>query len=144
MTFGATTIEGMIDSYAAYLREKHPANFDSFELLRTSNHEGALAEAIVFGILQGLQLYPEVHDEVGSGGPDLICARSSLSPALRGLVPPSRDDQFMVEATSLDPDAITDRSQLPDEIPDEIRGGAFSLTENYFFNKLLSRTTAPA
>jgi len=133
-------IKGMIDSYAEYLRLNYPVNFDRFALLLTSNPEGALAEAIVFGFLQSLHLSPEIHDQVGKGGPDFICAGSTLSFAMRRLVPPGPEDRFVVEATSLDLDAVTNRSGLPNEEPRDMQGSPFSLITRSICNKVKDKT----
>jgi len=81
-------------------------------------------------MLQTMQLEPEIHDQVGTGGPDFICCGS------RGPVfPRLTQDRFVVEATSLNPDAVTERSRIPNEVPEKIRGGAFGLVTWNICNK---------
>ncbi len=140
MSFAPSSIDGMVNSYAEYLRLKHPANFNRFELLRASNPEAAVAEAIVFGLLQSLHLSPGIHDEIETGGPDFICAGSTLSFGLRKIIKPSPGDRFVVEATSLDPDAVTNRSALPNELPEGVSGGSFSLLTKSICNKAKDKT----
>jgi hypothetical protein len=130
MSFGATDVDGMLNSYLEYLWNGHPENATRFELLRESDREAAVAEAIVFGMLQTMGLRPETHDQVGTGGPDFICCGS------RGpLFSRSLRDRLVVEATSLNPDAVTERSHIPNEVPDEISGGAFGLVTSHIRNK---------
>jgi hypothetical protein len=130
MGFGATNIEGVIQSYAEYLHEAHQPTFDRFEILRASDREAALAEAIVFRMLQTLQVRPEVHDQPQIGGADFICY------CPRGpLRKPVPEDRFVVEATSLSLDAVTNRSGIPNEVPDDISGGAFGLITQNIVNK---------
>src|SRR5690349_1092795 len=118
MGYLLTDLQGVMQTYGDYLREKHPSNHTRFETLRTSDREAAVAEAIVFGMLQTMLVKPEIHDQVGTGGPDFICSRR------RGpIFPPSPEDRFVVEATSLNPDAVTGRSGIANEVPDEIGGG---------------------
>lgn len=120
----------MLNSYLEYLWNGHPENATRFELLRESDREAAVAEAIVFGMLQTMGLRPETHDQVGTGGPDFICCGS------RGpLFSRSLRDRLVVEATSLNPDAVTERSHIPNEVPDEISGGAFGLVTSHIRNK---------
>jgi hypothetical protein len=141
MSFDPTTIDGMMDSYAEYLRPRHRANSHRFELPGASSREAAVAEAIVFGLLQSLHLRPEIHDDVEKGGPDFICAGSTLSFGLRRVIKPSPEDQFVVEATSLDPDAVTNRSTLPNALPEDVSGGSFSLVTKSICNKAKDKTT---
>ena len=141
MNFKSTTIDGVIDSYGEYLRLKHSANFEGFELRRASDREAALAEAVVFGLLKSLHLSPELNEEVGTGGVDFICAGSTLSYGLRKVIKPSLEDRFVVEATSLDPDAVSRRSGIPNELPDDVSGGPFLLLTRSLFNKAKDKTT---
>ena len=141
MSFGPTNIDGMINSYAQYLSRKHVSNFERFESLRVANHEGAVAEAIVFGLLQSLHLSPEINEDVEVGGPDFICWGSTLNFGLRRIIKPSSEDRFVVEATCLDPDAVTRRSGIPNVLPDDISGGPFSLLTRSICNKVKDKTT---
>jgi hypothetical protein len=50
-------------------------------------------------------------------------------------------DPFVVEATCLDPDAVTDRSNLPNEISEDNPGGAFGMVTQSVFDKV--RDKAP-
>jgi len=46
-----------------------------------------------------------------------------------------QQDRFVVEATSLSLDAVTDRSGIPNEVPDDISGGAYGLVTQNIVNK---------
>jgi hypothetical protein len=136
VSFGATSPDGMLQSYSEYLRNVHPENAKRFDLLRISDREAAIAEAVVFGILQGFKVDPQIHDQPNSGGPDFICC------AYRGPLAPRRpEDRFVVEATSLDPDAVTDRSHIANEVPEDISGGAFGLVTRNICNKAKAKAT---
>jgi hypothetical protein len=141
MSFRPANIDGMIGSYAEYLSRKHASNCKRFESLLVANHEGAMAEAIVFGLLQRLHLSPEINEDVEVGGPDFICAGSALNFGLRRVIKPSPEDRFVVEATCLDPDAVTRRSDIPNQLPDDISGGPFSLLTKSICNKVKDKTT---
>jgi hypothetical protein len=130
MDFGTTDLDGMLSSYSGYLHQSHPKNAKRFDDTRTSDREAALAEAVIFGMLQGFHVAPEINDLVETGGADFIC-RASRGP----LVKPLPQDRFIVEATSLDPDAVSRRSHLPNEVPDRIRGGAYGAVLKNIFDK---------
>lgn len=110
----------LVDSFVAYIRKEAPSNLKPFENLRKSNPESALGEAVVFGILQQLGLNPAIADAPGVGGADFLC---TYKPGvLSNLAVP-----FVVEATTLDPDAVSRKSSWPNSVPDEISGGPFGL-----------------
>jgi hypothetical protein len=123
MKYPFTTTEEVIQSYADYLLVKDRRSHDRFEKVRTADRESVLAEAIVFSILQSMNLRPEVHDQVGTGGADFLCGGSSP------------ETKVIVEATTLNPDAITKRSNLPNTPPEHLRGGPFGLVTRNICNK---------
>jgi hypothetical protein len=141
MMFASTCIEGMVDSYAEYLSRKYPPHSNRFKSLRAASREAAVAEAVVFGVLQSLHLSPEIYDDIETGGPDFVCAGSTLGFGLRRVIKPSPEDRFVVEATCLDPDAVTRRSDIPNELPEDISGGPFSLLTKSICNKVKDKTT---
>src|ERR1022692_2227962 len=105
MSFGTIDTDGMLNSYSEYLHQGHPENAKRFDAARLSDREAALAEAVVFGMLQGFNVDPQINDDVKTGGADFICC-PSRGPLSRRLP----EDRFVVEATSLSPDAVTSRS----------------------------------
>jgi hypothetical protein len=126
----------MLQSYSDYLNHGRPENAKRFDLLRISDREAAIAEAVVFGILQGFNVDPQINDAPNTGGPDFICC------AYRGpLMPRLQEDRFVVEATSLDPVAVSDRSHVGNEVPEDISGGAFGLVTRNICNKAKSKAT---
>ena len=134
--FGVTNPDGMLQSYSEYLRNVRPENAKRFDLLRISDREAAITEAVVFGILQGFNVDPQIHDQPNSGGPDFIC-RAYCGP----LAPRQPGDCFVVEATSLDPFAVTDRSHIANEVLEDIRGAAFGLVTRNICNKAKAKDT---
>ena len=134
--FGLTDTNGLIASYSEYLKAKHPAIHEQFERRGATDREAALAEAVVFRMLTTLQVRPEVNEDPKLGGADFICTR------WRGpLFKPSPQDRFVVEATSLNVSAVSTRSNLPNEIPDDISGGAYALVTPNIFNKVKDKAT---
>lgn len=93
-----------------------------------------MAEAVAFGILQGLHLQPKIHDKVDQGGPDFLCMGSVLSCGMRNLIKPTSADNFVVEATSLNPDAVERQSGIPNAL-DDLSGGFFRLLSKAICNK---------
>jgi hypothetical protein len=123
-------LESILDWYSEYLRTKHPKNSKQFERARKSDLEAALAEAITFHLLTYMRVHPEINEQVGSGGVDFICC-ASRAPLFKCLP----QNQFVVEATSLDRDAVSKRSRIPKVIPAGISGGAIGLLTQNICNK---------
>ena len=136
MSFGATTLDGMPQSHSDDLHKLYSANAKRFCQLSVSDRGAAITEDVAFGILQGFNVDPTIHDQPDSGGPDFICCacHDPLSPR-------SPEDRLVVEATSLDPDAVTDRSDLLNELPDDISGGAFGLVTRNICHKAKAKAT---
>jgi hypothetical protein len=126
-----TTVEDMLDSYQEYIRLARPDNLNRFRRTRERDREAAVAEAIVYGMLQHLNADPRINDDTSRGGADFLCC-ASRGPLL-GRVPA---DQFVVEATSLNPEKVTERSGIRNEVPDGITGGAFSLVTQNIWRKV--------
>jgi len=124
MNRGGVNIEDVLNSYSDHLRCKLPKNADRFGCTRKSSRESAIVEAITFHILGAMGVSPEIHDQVGTGGVDFIC-RSPRQP------PGAPQDRFVVEATSLSPDAVSERSHIPNEARNGISGFALGrVTQN--------------
>jgi hypothetical protein len=130
MSVESTDIDDVLDSFSDYLRSRHPKNAKRFDSTRQSNHEAAVAEAITFAMLQTMGLQPNVKDQVGTGGVDFICC-SWRGRRFNRLA----ENQFVVEATSLSPDAVSARSHIPKAVPNEIGGDAFKLVTQNICNK---------
>jgi threonine dehydrogenase-like Zn-dependent dehydrogenase len=63
----------VIDSFVEYIRTESRNNLKSLQNRRRADPEAALAEAMVFGMLQQLRLRPTIGDEPGIGGADFLC-----------------------------------------------------------------------
>jgi len=125
--FGKCDIEGVLNSYAEFLRSANPANASRFDATLARDRESALAEAIVFNILQTKGLRPEIHDKVGTGGPDFLYCGTRFKPR--------PEDQFLVEATCLNQDAVSKRTHIPKEPSQGIGGGAVGMLTKNICNK---------
>ena len=125
-----TGFEGVLNSYSDYLRLKHPKNAGRFDRARESDPEASIAEALVFQMLQTLGVRPEIHDRVGTGGAAYICY-SQRGGSLNQ--PPG--DRFVVEATALSLEAVSERSNIPNEWPKGPGGCAFGVLTKNICNK---------
>jgi hypothetical protein len=101
--FWATTDEA-IDLYAEHLKANYPNHVAPFNQRRMQDREAALAEAVVFWILKSFDARPKINEVVGAGGADFVCSAHFGSPIL-ARCEPLPESMFIVEATSLDPDA---------------------------------------
>lgn len=108
------SVEYVVESYADYLQGLGQKFWKRFQTARINAPESALAEAMVFRVLQSCKVDPVVVDAPGVGGPDFSC--------LRG-----RPREFKVEATSLLPERVTEKSNLPNRVPEDLEGGSFGL-----------------
>ena len=126
----AYNLEKVLDWYSEHLRTKHPKNSKRFERARKSELEAAIAEAVTFHLLTYMGVHPEINEQVGTGGADFICC-ASRTPFSKRLP----QNQFVVEATSFDQDAVSTRSRIPKVIPAGISGGAIGLLTQNICNK---------
>ena len=76
---------------------------------------------------------------MGTGGADFICSQNFGPIFVRR--EPTPESMFIVEATSLDPDAVSRNTSIPNEVPEEITGGAFSLLTRSVFTKAKDKAT---
>lgn len=107
-------MEYVVESYADYLRGLGQKFWKRFQTARINAPESAIAEAVVFRVLQACKVDPVVVDAPGVGGPDFSCL---------GGKPP----EFVVEATSLLPERVTEKSNIPNRVPEDLEGGSFGL-----------------
>jgi hypothetical protein len=135
MIYEPTNIEGVIDSFADYLFVKDRATHDRFTRMRDLDVEAALAEAMVFRILQHFGCHPELHDHESTGGADFLCRPS------RGIFKANPADEFVVEATSLNPDAVTERSGICNKVPEVVSGGPFGLVTRNIVSKAKAKAS---
>ena len=122
-------LDDIVSWYSEHLRDKHPKNATRFEADRKRDYETAVAEAITFHVLKYLRAHPKVNEEVGIGGADFICW-ASLNPFANR----TSQNEFVVEATSINQEAVTRRSKIPTEITG-LGGGAIGLLTPNFWHK---------
>jgi len=108
------SVEYVVESYADYLRGHGQKFWRRFQTTRNDAPESALAEAMVFRVLQACKVDPTVADAPGVGGPDFQC--------LLG-----QPNAFIAEATSLLPERVTEKSNIPNRVPEDMEGGPFGL-----------------
>jgi len=106
---GNTRVVDALGLFLSHLEEYHPENVSGFKSRMISDPDAALAEAVVFSWVDSLRLNPRVNESSSKGGVDFRCAPTAYS-------------DFDLEVTTLDRDAVTNRSTLPDGILD----GAYS------------------
>src|SRR5262249_27113297 len=110
----AASVEYVVESYSDYLRGRGQPFWKHYQATRISAPESALAEAMVFRVLQACKVDPFVVDTPNVGGPGFSCFRGSRQ-------------EFMVEATSLLPERVTEKSNIPNRVPEDMEGGPFGL-----------------
>jgi hypothetical protein len=108
-----TDVHTVVDSYADLLA-RHPRLHRRFQKRRREKPESALAEAMTFSVLQQCGVKPEIADQLNIGGPDFRCT------GIRG-------EQFMVEATSFEPDKVTKDTSIENEPSPGLNGQAYDL-----------------
>jgi hypothetical protein len=104
----------VVESYADYLTSVRKKLWERFQKTRINAPESALAEAVVFRVLQTCNVNPVVADVPGAGGPDFLCAGGTA-------------DQFLVEATSFTPEKVTKDTNIRNQVPEDLEGGPFGL-----------------
>jgi hypothetical protein len=115
------TLDDVVRAHVAYLHERHPNYAAKFEAILAADREAALGEAAIFSLLRTyFRADPEPADEPGIGGVDFICRRGTVN-------------EFVVEVTSLKPEAVAAHSNIPVDIEDGF-GGAFSMTTDQLFS----------
>lgn len=95
-----SSVEYVVESYADYLRGLGQKQWRRYQNSRTNSPESALVEAMVFRVLQYCRVDLVVADAPGVGGPDFLCLQE-------------KPQAFMVEATSLLPERVTQVLSIP-------------------------------
>ena len=108
------TLRDVLECYRCYLSRNRDLADHCTQFLKreSSDPKAAQAEAVVFSWLRAEKLEPYLFEDAGTGGPDFCCIHCG--------------NRFLVEATSLDSEAVSERSGLPAEITGH-DGGAFAL-----------------
>ena len=97
------TIGDILLSYEDYLALVNPAAHALFVSRKKSDAEGARVEAITFAMLRTNGYNPDLKEDTSSGGVDFVCN-------------PNSREEFVVEATHLEDDAIERVSGMKNEI----------------------------
>jgi len=103
---GPATVAECVEAYRDVLRAMYPDHLRAFDARHQADSDSAVAEAIVFSLLRAERLEPVVAEVLGSGGPDFLCLGGSPR-------------AFFVEATSLEAEAVVERSSWPNEIAEQ-------------------------
>jgi hypothetical protein len=120
------SIEDVLQAHGEYLSLLHPDFSSKFDELLLADREAAIGEAAVFSLLKTyFRARPEPADVPGTGGVDFICHRA-------------KPEQFVVEVTSLKPEAVAAQSGIPTEIEDGA-GGPFKMTTDQLFSTVRSK-----
>jgi hypothetical protein len=108
-------LRDVLNYYRCYLSPDRDLTEHCTQFLKREKNDprAAQAEAVVFSWLRAEKLEPYLFEDAGTGGPDFCCARSGTH-------------GFLVEATSLDSEMVSERSRLPAEITGP-GGGPFAL-----------------
>lgn len=97
----SVSTDEVVDSYWKFLsRNRYNGHLKRFKDRLKADPKAAEAEAIVFSVLWSAKLRPDIFEDNSVGGPDFRCE-------------PSQGDSFLVEAKSLDSEAVSERSTLP-------------------------------
>jgi hypothetical protein len=129
----ASKPDEVVGSFVEYIRAESPKNLKSFQGRRRADPEAAMAEAIVFGMLQQLRLSPTIADEPGIGGGDFLCKYRPI------IVSDNGSWQLIVEATTLEPTAVERNSGWQNEVHNEITGGPFSMITKRIADRVSSK-----
>jgi hypothetical protein len=123
------TIRDVLEYYRCYLSRNRGLADHCTQFMKRENSDlkAAEAEAVVFSWLRAEKLEPRLFEGAGTGGPDFICTHPG-------------GDRFLVEATSLDSEMVSERSRLPAKITGP-GGGAFGLITDKLKAKAQSKAT---
>jgi hypothetical protein len=108
------TVRDVLEYYRSYLSRNRDLADHCTQFLKRENSDpkAAEAEAVAFSWLRAEKLEPRLFEDSGTGGPDFLCTQSGC-------------DRFLVEATSLDSEMVSERSGLQAQITGP-GGGAFA------------------
>ncbi len=119
------SIADVANAYSLLLEIRYPEHHRAFQFRAASDPAAANAEAVVFSWLRSQGMSPTPSDSPGLGGPDYLCSPMFSKP-------------FLLEVTSLKPDAVSARSEWPDALSERAHSFAM-ITPN-----LWSKTKAKA
>ena len=120
------SISEIVTAYSLLLEVRYPEHHRAFQLRTASDPNAANAEAVVFSWLRWHGLSPTPSDTPGLGGPDFLCSPMWAAP-------------FLIEVTSLKPDAVSERSGWPDELND--RAHSFAMITPNLWSKTRNKAS---
>lgn len=123
------TVRDVLEYYRCYLSRNRDLADHCKQFLKreSSDPKAAQAEAAVFSWLRAEKLQPYLFEDTGTGGPDFCCTYCD-------------SDRFLVEATSLDSEMVSERSGLPAKITGR-GGGAYALITDKLKAKAQSKAS---
>jgi hypothetical protein len=120
------SIGDVVKAYSLLLEIRYPDHHKAFQLRTASNPAAANAEAAVFSWLRWQGLSPTPSDAPGVGGPDYLCS-------------PMLSKAFLIEVTSLNPEAVSVRSGWPDGLSE--RAHAFAMITPNLWSKAKAKAS---
>jgi len=120
------SISEIVKAYSLLLEVRYPDHHRAFHLRTASDANAANAEAVAFSWLRWHGLSPTLSDAPGLGGPDFLCSPMLAAP-------------FLIEVTSLRPDAVSERSGWPDELND--RAHSFAMITPNLWSKTRNKAS---
>jgi hypothetical protein len=107
-------VNEVVIRYHRYLKRNGLlGHLNQYSKREKADPSSAEAEAVMFSWLRAEERNPSLNEDISHGGPDFICTLQA-------------GEQFHLEVTSLDKEAVARKSSLPNEIHG-LSGGAFSL-----------------
>lgn len=125
MQWVQNSVTDIVSGYLDFLLLKSRDHERRFRQLVHAQPQAARAEAAVFSFLRQQRLRPVVAEVVGEGGVDFLCG-------------PGSPENFVVEVTSLDDEALAKKSGWLDVIEDGV--GSFRLVTNVLRRKASGKT----
>ncbi len=111
-----TKVPTLVDNYKNFLEVNYPNHVRSFCRRLRDQPESARAEAVVYSFFEANHLDVQVEEDVGKGGVDFRCKTGKA--------------EFVTEVTGLDPESVTCKSGVPNELPETSFGYHYSMITN--------------
>ncbi len=108
------SVEYVVESYADYLRGNGQRFWRRFQATRTESAGISTGRGHVLPRSASLQGRSIVADAPGTRGPEFLCLQT-------------KPQEFMVEVTSLLPERVTEKSNIPNRTPQHMKGRSFGL-----------------
>jgi hypothetical protein len=102
----------LLENYKNFIELKFPQHYKYFCKIEKNNPVSARAQAVVHSLLESNRVHVEIYEDPSTGGADFLCETFG--------------NKFLVEVTSVDSEAVAKKSNIPDDIPNEIKAHTFS------------------